>query len=82
MCAKRLTDDWQRRYAYKPVLLETFVEAHRFHGTCYKAANWIYVGQTKGLGKYAVGTKPTLPKKDVWLYPLIHSYRSILCDPT
>ena len=41
----------QDRSAYRPVLLETFVETQRFTGACYKAANWIHVGQTQGRGK-------------------------------
>jgi hypothetical protein len=41
MAAKRLPDDWEAAYAYRPVLMETFVERPRFKGTCYKAANWV-----------------------------------------
>ncbi|MCK4782867.1 MAG: DUF4338 domain-containing protein, partial [Desulfobacteraceae bacterium] len=51
MVSKRLPHDWVDRYNYRPVLLETFVECNRFHGTSYKASNWICVGQTKGRGK-------------------------------
>ncbi len=51
MAARQLPDDWQRRYACRPVLLETFVECPRFTGACYKAANWILLGQTQGRGK-------------------------------
>jgi hypothetical protein len=40
LVGKRICDDWQERYNYRPVLLETFVEKQRFQGTCYKAANW------------------------------------------
>jgi Druantia protein DruA len=46
-----LAEDWHIRYAYRPVLLETFVEKSRFAGTCYKAANWQYLGDTQGRGK-------------------------------
>jgi len=45
--AKVLPRQWQDVYGYRPVLLETFVEKPRFQGTCYKAANWVYLGQTK-----------------------------------
>ncbi|MEA3508231.1 MAG: DUF4338 domain-containing protein, partial [Synergistota bacterium] len=45
--SKRLPSDWMQRYGYQPVLLETFVECARFHGTCYRAANWTHVGKTK-----------------------------------
>lgn len=63
MVVKRITDDWEKRYGYKPVLIETFVESLRFRGTCYKAANWIYVGQTKGRGKLDVKHLTNLLKK-------------------
>lgn len=43
--ARQLPTDWQQRHGYQPVLLETFVTQPRFHGTCYRAANWIYNGQ-------------------------------------
>jgi hypothetical protein len=51
LAARQLPHDWQQRYGYRPVLLETFVESARHRGTCYKAANWIHVGQTTGRGK-------------------------------
>ena len=51
MAARRLSDDWHAQYSYRPVLLEAFVEKPRFEGTCYQAANWRHLGQTKGRGK-------------------------------
>jgi hypothetical protein len=51
MGAGRLGGDWKGRYGYEPVLLETFVDSTRFQGTCYRAANWVYVGKTQGRGK-------------------------------
>jgi len=45
---RRVQGDWQQRYGYKPWLVETFVEVPRFAGTCYRAANWLEVGQTRG----------------------------------
>jgi len=80
LVAARLPDDWQARYGYRPVLLETFVESARFHGTCYKAANWIHVGVTQGRGKLDVKNEYALPKKDIWLYPLTQDFRTILCS--
>lgn len=47
LCARQLTDDWERIYGYRPLLLETLVDA-QFRGTSYKAANWIYLGETRG----------------------------------
>jgi hypothetical protein len=68
--ARQLPDDRQQRYGYRPVLLETFVQSDRFRGTCYKAANWIHVGQTRGCGKLDVTHEYATPIKDIWLYPL------------
>jgi hypothetical protein len=76
---RQLPNDWQVRYGYRPVLMETFVETPRHRGTCYQAANWIKVGQTVGRGKKCPTSKPILPIKDIWLYPLHKNFRSILC---
>jgi hypothetical protein len=78
LASRRLADDWQQRYGYRPVLLETFVEKDRFAGTCYKAANWIPVGQTKGRGKLGPAGRISVPIKDLWLYPLDHNFRHLL----
>jgi len=69
MITQRIAEDWQQRYKYRPVLLETFVEKNRFAGTCYKAANWKVVGTTKGRGKKDRFQEANLPKKDIFLYP-------------
>lgn len=63
-------DDWQRIYHYRPVLIETFVEQQRFRGTCYKAANWIYLGQTAGLGRSGMRYYSHGIIKDIYVYPL------------
>ncbi len=76
---RQLPNDWQARYGYRPVLLETFVETPRHRGTCYRAANWIKVGQTAGRGKKCPTSKPILPIKDIWLYPLHKNFRTVLC---
>ena len=70
LASSQLPQDWQHRYGYRPLLLETFVEKDRFTGTCYRAANWHHVGQTKGRGKLGPSGKQSVPIKDVWLYPL------------
>ncbi len=75
---KFLPSDWYHWYKYSPILLETFVDSERFHGTCYKAANWIKVGSTKGRGKNDRYHKKTLPVKDVFLYPLKKGFRKVL----
>jgi hypothetical protein len=78
LVAKKLPDDWEQRYKYRPVMLETFVEKKRFSGTCYKAANWIYVGETKGRGKLGGHSKLYENVKLVMVYPLCSEFRSVL----
>ncbi len=78
MAARRLSADWEERYAYRPVLLETFVEIARFAGTCYKAANWVCVGNTKGRGKLDVKNEWAKPVKSIWLLPLTKRFRHAL----
>ncbi|MGH9918350.1 MAG: Druantia anti-phage system protein DruA, partial [Nitrososphaerales archaeon] len=80
--ARRLCADWQAAYGYEPVLLETFVETGRFSGASYRAANWTWVGQTKGRGKLDRYHEQVLPVKDVYLYPLRRDYRAILTAPS
>jgi hypothetical protein len=76
--SRQLPNDWQQRYGYRPVLLETFVETPRHRGTCYKAANWINVGKTAGRGKKCHTHKQIIPVKDIWLYPLCRNFRAVL----
>jgi len=69
--ARQLPEDWQRRYGCRPLLLETLVDARRFAGTCYRAANWILLGETQGRGRMdrhhqADGSA----RKLVFVYPL------------
>ena len=61
--SRRLPDDCQARYGYRPLLLETFVQSDRFAGTSYRAANWTHVGQTQGRGKLDVHRTHALPKE-------------------
>jgi hypothetical protein len=70
LAARRVREDWLRLYAYRPLLLETFVNCERHAGTCYRAANWRLVGTTKGRGKLDRHFEATQPKKAVWVYPL------------
>ena len=74
LAARKIADDWQERYHYRPVLLETFVEKERFLGTCYQAANWQSVGDTRGKGKLGQ-REGEVPLKSVWLYPLCKDFR-------
>ena len=70
LSAHIVPDDWHRFYNYRPVLMETFVEQQRFRGTSYKAANWIYLGQTEGLGRSGMKYYAHGIIKDVYVYPL------------
>ena len=78
LATRRLPDDWHRLYAYRPVLLETFVPTDQYPGTCYRAANWIYVGHTKGRGRMDRQFKADVPKKAMLLYPLVKNATSRL----
>ena len=80
LVARQVPTDWQHRYGYRPVLLETFVEAP-WAGTCYRAANWRCVGTTAGRGRHDRDKTATLPVKTVWVYPLHRHWRTQLVAP-
>jgi hypothetical protein len=77
---KRLSSDWEKTYNHSVYLAETFVDTSRFHGTCYKASNWIYLGQTRGKSKrgnrYVLNYKP----KALYVYPLTRNAIKYLGD--
>jgi hypothetical protein len=75
--ARCLNRDWQAKYGHPIYLLETFVERDRFVGTCYQAANWVRVGQTKGRSRQdrADGRHHQVPVKEIYLYPLHPHFR-------
>jgi len=70
-CARQLPRDWEKLYGYRPLLLETLVDAERFRATCYRAANWMALGQTSGRGRmdrrHAAHGEAV---KDLYVYPL------------
>jgi hypothetical protein len=76
--ARRISSDWMARYNHPIYLLETFVERERFRGVCYQAANWIYVGQTKGRSRNDRYATLKVPIKDSYLYPLTKRFRETL----
>jgi hypothetical protein len=78
MVAKRIKKDWLTKYCYEPVLLETFVDTEKFRGTCYKAANWIYVGQTAGRGRMDRRHQNAESIKAIYMYPLTEDFRAYL----
>lgn len=78
LAAKQIQEDWLREYCYAPVLLETFVDTSHFQGTCYKAANWIYLGETKGRGRMDRKCEYELSKKAIFMYPLQKDFKAVL----
>ncbi len=79
LCARRLPEDFNQRYGYSPVMLETFVQVDRYSGHCYRTANWQYLGQTQGRGKKGQLSDPRVAIKSVWVYPLRSNFRDVLC---
>ena len=80
--AKIVCQDWQAIYRHPIYYLETFIEKNRFAGTCYKAANWIYLGDTTGRGKNDHTNKVNRSIKAVWGYPLSKHFRTLLSPGT
>ena len=76
IAARQLADDWNTRHGYRPGLLETFVDTSKFNATCYRAANWIFLGQTGTRGT----TKSQKTPKAVYVYPLLRNTKSILIN--
>jgi len=80
LCAGRIRVDFSETYGYEPVLFETFVEKGRYSGTCYRAANWLYLGDTTGRGKLDRNHKHSVPVKAVFVYPLVRNPRRRLAE--
>jgi hypothetical protein len=68
--ARRIDADWQDKYGHAVDWLETFVDRARFRGSCYRAANWECVGQTRGRSRQDRAHRLQVPIKDVYLYDL------------
>lgn len=77
-CSKKISNDWQKIYHHPIYLLETFVDTEQFKGTCYRAANWIYLGKTTGRGKNDQTHKANRSIKAVWVYPLERNFKELL----
>ena len=69
-CARQLPADWEQLYGYRPLLLESMVDSSRFRGTCYRAANWVLLGETKGRGRMDRNHDVVAAPKLVYVYPL------------
>lgn len=76
--AKILPEEWNKIYNHPVHYIETFVDKEKFAGTCYKAANWIYLGDTKGLGKDSQTKIPNRSIKAIYGYPLVKNFRRLL----
>ena len=76
--AKTLSGDWERVYHHPVYYLETFIDPARFRGTCYRAANWVFLGRTTGRGHNAPTKERRFPPKEVLGYPLTKDFRDLL----
>jgi hypothetical protein len=76
--ARLVPADWQRRYGHAVVFLETFVDPTRSRGTCYRAANWVVLGQTTGRGNNDHTYRPNRSRKVILGYPLTPRFRAVL----
>ena len=77
---RNISRDWYERWGYNPVLLETFVDPIYYHGTCYKAANWKYIGMTTGKGLVRKNKKYTSTPKQIYIIPLTNNFKQTLCS--
>jgi hypothetical protein len=76
--AQRVSPDWEALYAHPIYFLETFVDPERFRGTCYRAANWVLLGETMGLGKDDHTKRRNRSIKQLLAYPLTPGFRELL----
>lgn len=79
MSMKQIKKDWAKEYKIEPVLVETFVDKERFRGICYQAANFEYIGETKGRGRQDRKNEYKLTKKGIYVYPLCRDFQKLLC---
>jgi hypothetical protein len=83
LCQRRVRKDWQERFGFPLLVLETFVDPSRFQGTIYKASNWQFVGFSKGYHRIRGGyTNTKTSSKKVFLYPLQRNAYALLSRPT
>ena len=78
--AARISQDWESFYSHPLYFLETFVDPERFRGTCYYAANWVWLGETTGRGKASNSYVPNRSIKHVLGYPLSPRFRELLVE--
>jgi len=83
VAVRQIPAAWEDRYGTRPLLFETFVDSHRFSGTCFRAAGWLCLGETAGRGKYDRQRRRThrLPERWVFVRPLDPHFRRTLNAP-
>jgi len=81
LATKQVGNDWVEVYGYRPALVETFVDPTHFTGSCYRAANWHFLGQTQGRGRLAPDHECRKSKKDIYVYPLHSDWQQRLTTP-
>ncbi len=79
--ARQISRDWEGLYGHPVHLLESFVDTERFAGACYRAANWICLGRSRGFGTKSLTSRVTCSIKELWVYPLGRDFRERLCAP-
>ncbi len=80
LATKQIGNDWLDAHGYRPVLIETFVDTTKYTGTCYRAANWQYLGKTKGRGRFDPKHKCKETIKDIYVYPLESDWQHTLTN--
>lgn len=75
MSMASLADDFEKKYHYKPLLIESFVDTSKYAGTCYQATNWLKIGKTKGRGRQDRFTQSNLSTKAIYVYPIEKDFR-------
>ncbi len=78
LATRQIGEDWVRAFGYRPVLIETFVDPTAFAGTCYRAANWQFLGHTQGRGRLAPDHQCRTTKKEIFVYPLQSDWQPCL----
>jgi len=77
---RRISEDWHTRWGYRPVLMESFVDPRKYHGSSYKASNWKHLGMTTGGGLVRKGKQYTTTPKMIFVKPLVRNFRPLLCS--
>ena len=77
--ARRVGEDWEVRWGYRPLLLETFVDPAHFQGSCYRGAGWALLGRTRGEGLVRPGKHYQTRPKLIFAKPLQADFRALLC---